>query len=512
MSQSETEDEQLLGEGHDGDDHMDEDPSGHGSDGEGEKDDSNAGERWFRSLIRSILRQPEVSLVQLWGKIAVAAQRKRAFKDAAEHYTEQCAVGALAGTAKLTHLVEVLRTQVEARTAERDSSNSKNRLIVTKFEGLQNSYKQEKDLREAYEYDAKRLGEENAGLLAQIAQKDESIAALSRTIGEQQQRITDLTAQMGTVKGRVIATAMGKPDSFDGKGLLAAKGGQQVEDWFLTVQRYVNNLSLQGSDAVGVAASMLKGEAARAWSAHEAMMQAENREISLTDIKLCLLQRFTPASTAWQARMDLDALLLGSRGCRTLAQYVTEFERLCSLIPDLEPGERKHRFRTGIQRAGNQQLFRQCCMDPVTSAPFETYDRMRAATLNASLHFAEFITEVDVARTKLALSQSGGQRRHSDGGGSKQQQGSKGHPGAGSSKAGGGSGGKEAAGGGSKGSAGSGSSKGALAGKKRPYRSEAVYKYCKGKGMCLICYGKHMQDTCTAQRAAEGDPPGFGEE
>jgi len=122
MSQSEAEDEQLLGEDHDGGDHMDEELSERGSESEDERDDSIAGERWFRSLIRGILRMPEVSLVQLWSKMAFATERANAFKDAAEHYTEQCATGALEGTTKLKHLVEVLRTQVQARTAERDAA------------------------------------------------------------------------------------------------------------------------------------------------------------------------------------------------------------------------------------------------------------------------------------------------------------------------------------------------------------------------------------------------------
>lgn len=511
MSQSEAEDEQLLGGIQEGDDPMDE-GSEHGSESEDESDDANAGERWLRSLMKRVLQLPEVSLMQLWSKITFAEERENAYKDALKRFTEQCAAGALAGKTKLKHKVEVLRTQLEARTAQADAAISKNRVIVAKCEGLQNAFKQEKDMKEALQYDCNRLEAENTELKTQMAAKDESIAVLSRTIGEQQDRITELTGQVGMYKGKVIATAMGKPDSFDGKGLLTSKGAQQVEDWFLTVKRYVDNLSLSGSDAVGVAVSMLKGEAARAWSGHEAIMQAENKEISLADVKLCLMQRFTPASTAWQARMDLDALLLGSKGCKTLAQYVTEFDRLCSLIPDLEPGERKHRFRTGIQRAGNQQLFRQCCMDPTTSAPFETYERMRAATLNASLHSAECITRIDDARTHLALQHSGGQRRHSDGGGGKQQQhGNKGHPGAGTSKAGSGSGGKEAAGSGSKGSAGSGSSKGAVAGQKRPYRSDAVFTYCKKNGMCLNCYGKHKASTCTAQEA-EGFPPGYSAE
>lgn len=269
MSQSEAEDEQLLGGIQEGDDPMDE-GSEHGSESEDESDDANAGKT------------------------------------------------------KLKHKVEVLRTQLEARTAQADAAISKNRVIVAKCEGLQNAFKQEKDMKEALQYDCNRLEAENTELKTQMAVKDESIAVLSRTIGEQQDRITELTGQVG--------------------------------------------------------------------------------------------------------------------------------------------------------------MYKEC------------------------------ITRIDDARTHLALQHSGGQRRHSDGGGGKQQQhGNKGHPGAGTSKAGSGSGGKEAAGSGSKGSAGSGSSKGAVAGQKRPYRSDAVFTYCKKNGMCLNCYGKHKASTCTAQEA-EGFPPGYSAE
>lgn len=469
------------------------------SDREDEEEETNAGEQWFRSLVKRALQRPEVSLAQLMHRFAVAKESAAAFIQAKRQFRAQCAADALAGTAKLRALLELTRTQLESKTHQCEAAMAQNRVYAAKYEGLERSYQQEKALREAHQQDSERVQGELAATKGELEQAQGAVSTLTSLVGQQQEQINGLKAEVGTYKGRVIASAVVKPDTFDGKGLLAAKGGQQVEDWFLSVQRYVNTLNLKGSDAVGIAATLLRGEAARAWSAHEAIMQASNKEISLQDVKMCMMQRFTPASTAWQARMDLDALQLGSKGCKTLAQYVTEFDRLCSLVPDLEPGEQKHRFRSGIQKAGNQQLFRQCCMDPTTSAPFDSYERMRAATLNCSLHAAEFAAHVSEAQTTLVLNQSKKRRfsdggGHGSGGGKQQQQG-------GASSSGGGSSKQQQGGGGNDG--------GHKPKPKRPSRPTDVFAYCVKYKMCARCYGHHHSDDCTAEKSAQGKPPGF---
>jgi hypothetical protein len=277
---------------------------------------------------------------------------------------------------------------------------------------------------------------------------------------------------------------MAKPAVFSGKGLLAAKGGQQVEDWFRQVQHFVHALRFPQHEAVSVAVSLLSDEAARAWANHvrERLSGDVDRAV-LADVKTAMLLRFAPAATTHTSRMTLDNMVLGKGGLRALAAHVSEFDRVCALIPDLGEAEKKHRFVASISK-NHAHLVRVCCQDPLTSALFETYERMRTAALNAAAHSAEFVGGVGIAQEELAKRDSGrGGWKHTG----QKRSNSETEPAAGAA------GPSKRPGSGS----GSGSQSGSGQRGKRPHRDALIYDYCKTKGVCMRCFqGGHITEDC----------------
>lgn len=402
-----------------------------------------------------------------------------------------------------------LRAKLEAERAERLNAESMAFKATNQLLSIKND----------------ELNAEVVRLREQLASKDQNIQDLCGTIdnlsGAQDElqrkldasraenadlvrEVTALKENAASHRGKVLAGAMAKPPNFDGKGLLASRSGQQVDDWIGLVQRYAAGLQLSSSETVVVAASFLREDAARAWSSHEAFLQASNMEVGLTEMRECLLKRFTPAATVLQARMQLSALTLGKGAAKSLAAYVTEFDRLCALVPDLSEGDKTYKFYEGIKRGSMSHLVEKCCMDPVTSTMFTAYARMRTAALNAAVHSAEFQAEVAGAVERLAQRESGAafkkQRRNSDSSG-----------GAARAAAGGAS--SSGAAGGSQGRASTSKAGGSKAANKsdRPNRTHAVFQFCKENGLCLRCYGKHVERDCNhaENQVAQGLPPGM---
>eukprot|EP00775_Hariotina_reticulata_P000820 gene820-biopygen1611 len=253
-------------------------------------------------------------------------------------------------------------------------------------EQLRQDVADHKAIIEGYEQDSAHYIED----LAKANERVESLGRENATLVEEKAALQEkLESSEGKAQShnsaRVLAAALSKPPYFDGKGLLQTRGAQQVEDWVHQVQRYTGNLKLYAADAVSVAASLLRDEAARAWSATEVVMQANNETLTLDAVKKCLLSRFTPAATVFKTRKQLHSLQLGKGSCKSVPQYVQEFDRIAALIPDLGIAEKLHHFVEGIEK-GSPDLVQRCCIDPTTSALFTDYSRLRAATLNAAVH------------------------------------------------------------------------------------------------------------------------------
>lgn len=438
----------------------------------------------------------------------------------------------LTGLKRLVALEEAVSEAVHAKTVElsklppaaRAGSEAELALLreqhahlETKVELLYNQQHNTSKLLEAAKASEERAlaavgvcKEEAKGYASQLQELKEKHSSLEAAYAAQQQVLLATAADLDGYKakdaantGKLLASAMAKPPLFDGKGLLMRqKAGLQVDDWCSQVHRYCQGVGLSSSAEVAVAASHLRDDAARAWTAEEAVLLGSGQPITLSHVRQCLLKRFTPAATAHTARKELDALVLnGNDSTKGLAAYVTEFERLCALIPDLESGEKKHRFQSGIARR-SVALARQCCTDPLTSAMYTDYVRMRETALHIASTSAEYLSTVEEAGRKLAQHASDGYQRFkrprsgagpAAAGPSAATMEAAGSPAAGSSRA--------AAGGGSGGAAGGSSS-----GYKR--REDGVFQFCRQAGLCANCYGKFHGGKCSQPRA-KGLPPGY---
>lgn len=354
--------------------------------------------------------------------------------------------------------------------------------------------------------------EEAAHLHEQLGEKDRVIEEQAGEITGLQSSVANLHQEVQELKGKEalfdrksLASALSKPPQFDGKGILLAQGGQQVEEWAVQVERYCTSLHFSDSDTVAVAASLLRGDAARAWTAEEAVLQGNNQPLTLVALKQCLLKRFTPAATVHQARMRLDGLQL-SKGKGGLARFVADFDAVCTLIPDLSEAEKRHRFVTGIS-ALNPDLARAICTDPVNSELFTDYVRMRRSALNFASVSAEFAskTQANLVELGAGLSSLPSSKRHKG----NAWVASGGSAGAGSSKGGSGGAGSGGAGSSKGGSSGAGSSKAAAAAGNGGKQNDPVFAFCIAHGLCRNCFGKgHRQHECKSPRK-KGVPEGY---
>jgi hypothetical protein len=380
--------------------------------------------------------------------------------------------------------------------------------LKSKVKDLTRDLKDQTDIAVAFQGDCLRLEEELGEYRESVQRLRTEVGALSKENEDLRGQVEDYRGKADASTSRVLASALAKPPLFDGKGLLQAKGAQQVEDWIIQVQRYTNSLKLSEADAVSVAANSLRDEAARAWATSEVLMQANNQPLTLEAVKKCLLSRFTPAATIFQTRKQLFSLQLGKFPGKTLTTFVQEYDRLSALIPDLAPVEKIHHFIAGIER-GAPSLVQRCCIDPVTSALFTEYSRLRGATLNAAVHtdFQQAIgaaAAADADKTAKRLdSAAGGKKPRLNSGtySSKAAAGASTGNGAGSSGVANSAAGRSA-----------GTASGAQQDGKSwcPFRPDKIRRFCASKSLCLRCYKTgHQKNDCKAATPATGDPPGF---
>lgn len=294
-----------------------------------------------------------------------------------------------------------------------------------------------------------------------------------------------------------------------------------VDDWVAATTRYTSALGLRDADAVTSAATFLRGDAARAWSAREAVLLGQNEAVSLTALRECLIARFTPAATEHTARMQLDKLRQQGEYAR-IAAYVVEFDRLCALIPSLSGSEQAHRFAAGLQ----PRMASRVCMNALTGERHTEYAPMRAAALHAVTFAAETVDGMmRVVQDHVTRHTSG---RHGGGGANSEGDGHSG--GGGKRRLSNGSGRRDSSVGGRRfGHPGASSSGAAGAGENlsqrvlpngvkvftggrldgQPVRSQDVRKYCEKHDVCLRCFKRgHAAKGCTREPVA-GHPDGF---
>ncbi len=527
MSDSEAGDYQVTEQGPpaEEEEHLDfgEGEENHDGNHEGNEDkvssEETPGENWWSAWCNAIVAGPLMSVHRIRELVNKAEKHAKREKKYFLRSRRAAPDSAVAGEAKVAFLQERV-ARLEAMThalqaTERLNSERSDRMRerLLEYEGTIQRLRNERNQART---GALELGDINASLLSRNE-------ALTVEIGAKADELRDKNAQLANLRGtglvsngldasKVLATALRKPNVLDGEGLTKQNGAQRIEEWHEQVVDFTSALKLSEGDALHAAKSYLVGQAARAWSTHLAILQASNKPVTLAELKLCLLRRFAATSLITSAREELDKCVLGSKKCRTLASYVIEFDRICALIPDLEPKDKWWRFVAGI-RAHNAHLVAMCCQDPQTRDLFPDYDLMRTATLNAAAHAAEYVMEVKMAGDKFHSKEAErtSKRPRTPGAGvsggvaqqGNKQQGSAEGPKKPVGKFPQQGKGKEKTGGpgqapGSKGS---------------PWRPPLVFRYCQEHGYCTNCFQRgHTKKDCPADTPAEGFPPGYTEQ
>ena len=273
-----------------------------------------------------------------------------------------------------------------------------------------------------------------------------------------------------------LLSAMAKPQTFEGRSAGLNSSKHSVRDWVDSVKRYIDSAGFVGAEAVQFASSFLRDEALRTWNTRAAALLAEQHIATIDDFCECMIKRFEPASTEAAARVALDGLKQQGKFAR-LAAYLTEFERLCSFIPQMQQGEKVHRFLTGLQTPAYQKHL---SVNPLTHTRYELFADLRLAAESLAVAAPGLINDIlDRAKGKRG---NGSMQGGGSGNSSSSKQPRQSVPDAGMDAKG--------------------------PGGASVHRSKAIVELCRQKGLCLFCYGKgHLSRNCKAAQPAKGSPP-----
>lgn len=340
--------------------------------------------------------------------------------------------------------------------------------------------------KESYKLMAATTAEDNEKLAALAASKQEAIDKLTAEIAEQ-------SLILAAAKGKKLLHAMAKPAVFEG-GRTGAGGKQSVRDWLDSVQRYSTSANFDIEETVDFAVSFLRAEALRVWNTKATELTAKQEQPTFQHLRECLISRFDPASSSVNARFELDKLKQTGR-FSNLNQYLTEFDRICSFVPDMHDAEKIHRFLSGLT---NEVFIRQLTVDPLTKERYTDFSSLRHAASHVAAAFAA-INSLSAGMPKGTA----GQKRQNDDSKPRQNNpkrstgGSKSNGGAGPSGLNGG------------GKAAPPTMKTLDTANGTVKRDTDVIGFCNGRKICANCYKQgHTTAQCRG-KTAEGNPADF---
>lgn len=279
---------------------------------------------------------------------------------------------------------------------------------------------------------------------------------------------------------KLLLQAMAKPAIFEGNKT-GANGKQSVRDWLDCVQRFSISAGFNTSETVDFAVSFLRGEALRVWNAKTVELTTKHEQPTMQHLRECLVSRFDPASSSVNARFELDKLKQSGK-FSNLNHYLTEFDRICSYVPDMQDAEKIHRFLSGLT---NEVFMRQLTVDPMTKERYTDFAALRHAASHVAAAFAAMHNLAAGFLPKLS-----GQKRTGDS--TPKTQGNPKRS----------SGGKRSDGAGPSGLNGNNSKPPPKdlkiqTGNGTIIRDSDVVGFCNGRKICINCYGPHKTATCT---------------
>lgn len=203
---------------------------------------------------------------------------------------------------------------------------------------------------------------------------------------ELQQRVTDTEDRLALcessaieVSSKSFITSLAKPPTFSGRH----KDSLQARDWLQTINDYLNSshIAKTESQKIQFAESYLVGEARRTWHTTRNTLcdstdqsQSPYAGITFSQFEQALIDRWDPACSMVNAMNELDDL--HQRG--SLSSFISNFDRLCSFIPNITDREKVHRFLRNI----DQDLVPILATDPATKDRWQRYSDLRSYALN----------------------------------------------------------------------------------------------------------------------------------
>lgn len=118
--------------------------------------------------------------------------------------------------------------------------------------------------------------------------------------------------------------------------------GTKLDDWLDDLGACVELFHLNDAETVEFAASRLRGPARQWWNALGA---GKAGVVSAAALGAALRARFQPITSERVAREQMRALRQGSRG---INEFISEFQRLHALLPDMSPKDALFAFESGV--------------------------------------------------------------------------------------------------------------------------------------------------------------------
>ncbi len=201
----------------------------------------------------------------------------------------------------------------------------------------------------------KQLAEERSRLAAQEATLNDMLAQPQSSPQDTQTR----SARTGAAAQGAAAAAAAATESQQEQSRFARKeprtqdlreydgaAGDKLDAWLdeLQLARMLYELNIR--ETAHFVVSRLRGAALQWWLALSSSQQAAFSNSSVEALAAALRVRFQPQTAAHTARVQLDKLAQGSR---SVNDYIADFQRLHTRLPDMAEADALHAFKRGLR-------------------------------------------------------------------------------------------------------------------------------------------------------------------
>jgi len=199
-----------------------------------------------------------------------------------------------------------------------------------------------------------------------IAQQQEQFAALQREFAEQQHRNSTLQAQLHSAQAASAAAPQNQEASHHSGGAhflarasrpseFTGQVNDNPESWLSQIETFFQ-LGDVRDDSLRVRSVGLffRGPALSWWNMTQKVAEHSQQPLSWEEFKAALMARFLPVDVGRIARAKLNTL--SQKGCKNLADYTEQFQRLMQNINDMGVTDQIDRYRQGLVLSLQREL------------------------------------------------------------------------------------------------------------------------------------------------------------